>query len=210
MKCVETIIEVLNENTIIMIALKGEDFMTSAGNAAMMVENNLEKFVQLNMIGSLLNLCGTIIACGLPTLIGFFAMKGAYPDSHDHEIGIGLVVILLFSLIISSFFVEMFGIVMNSMFLLCCIAGDNTHLASIKTKLNLNAVRTADDLAGGMLSQAVDNVIPGGGNILNQMKSIKDLNDPSKMAQNLVGGVLSQKNLQDPTGLVKNVLGDAQ
>jgi hypothetical protein len=72
---VEDLLETLNHNAIIVMAVTGESYIDSAKSTISLIFENFALFVVVDLISGLATFMGILFVTGIPTLIGYFLLK---------------------------------------------------------------------------------------------------------------------------------------
>ena len=108
--CCGKIMEFVNKHAYIQIALKGDNFCTSAWEGFGLIIRNLGRFSALTAIGGIFTLIGTIFISVLSTIIGYFVItKVSYFSDELNSCVLPVVVFLIIGLILGLVTMSIFG-----------------------------------------------------------------------------------------------------
>jgi hypothetical protein len=118
MKCIEGFVEVLNHNSIIVMALTGENFINSAKTALGLIFNNFPLFWIVDFIADFIQFYSLILCILAPALLG-----GAIiwkQEGLEGTAAIGGVIIFLLSWIVTSVILGILYEALSAVFILFC------------------------------------------------------------------------------------------
>ena len=108
--CCGKIMEFVNKHAYIQIALKGDNFCTSAWEGFALIVRNLGRFSTLTAIGGIFTIIGTIFISVVSTIIGYFVItKVSYFSDELNSCVLPVVVFLIIGLILGLVTMSIFG-----------------------------------------------------------------------------------------------------
>lgn len=107
LKAIEDLLEVLNHNAIIVMAVTGESYIDSAKSAISLIFDNFMLFFLIDMVSSMVKLAGIIFICAVPGIIGFFLLKATAENPDDQNfMTMGTCIIVLISMLVGAIFLS--------------------------------------------------------------------------------------------------------
>ena len=108
--CCGKIMEFVNKHAYIQIALKGDNFCTSAWEGFALIVRNLGRFSTLTAIGGIFTIIGTIFISVVSAIIGYFVItKVSYFSDELNSCVLPVVVFLIIGLILGLVTMSIFG-----------------------------------------------------------------------------------------------------
>jgi hypothetical protein len=116
--CFEKCLKFLNKNAYIQIALVGKGFCTSARAAFFLIFRNMVRFGAVAMLGSVINVIGTIFITVGTSISGYFILKALHPQITPI---LPMAIYVVLSYLVAKIFMNVFGLSVDTM-LQCFIA----------------------------------------------------------------------------------------
>jgi hypothetical protein len=118
LKTIEALLKILNNNTIICMAVTGESYIESAKTTIGILCSDLPLFAISRLISNLLVFWGVILSVGIPSVIGYVWVD-SYPEGAD-SVGTALLIIIFASIMLSGMIYSILVESVSSVFIFYC------------------------------------------------------------------------------------------
>lgn len=118
MRQIEALLKIINHNTIICMAVTGEDFINSAKTAIGIICSDLPLFSVTRLITNLLVFWGVIISVGIPCVLAYLWV-GLNKQTED-DVGLVIIIVALASIMISGMIYSILVESVSSVFIFYC------------------------------------------------------------------------------------------
>ena len=119
---IESLLKVLNQNSIIVMAVTGESYLDSAKSAVGIIFENFGLFNIIEIFDTVLLIAGVLICAGIPAVGIFLILQFTIdPVPEPFEMAIAIILVFFITAIFVAYIINILGLALNCVFIYYCL-----------------------------------------------------------------------------------------